>query len=62
MTIANVIFSKETAVSLSSQLYILYDYLIPPLAKRIKGDFANKAEANLMCEYISLLELNKDDF
>lgn len=62
MTIANVIFSKETAVSLSSQLYILYDYLIPPLAKRIKGDCANEAEANLMCEYISLLELNKDNF
>lgn len=62
MTIANVFLSDTQKVGMSSEINVLYDYLIPPLAKRIGGDFADEAEANLMCEYISLSELNKDEF
>lgn len=62
MTIANVFLSDTQKVGMSSEINVLYDYVIPPLAKRIEGDFADEAEANLMCEYISLTDLSQDDF
>ena len=62
MTIANVFISDSKLVGMSSEIYTLYDYLIPSLAKQVGGDFADEAQANLMCEYISLSELDKDDF
>lgn len=62
MTIANVFFSNDRKVSLWSEVYTLFEYLIPPLAKRKGVDFADEAEANLACEYISLTNLDKDEF
>lgn len=62
MTIANVFFSKDYTVSLWSEIDTLFEYLILPLAKKKGKDFADEAEANLMCEYISLTNLDKDEF
>lgn len=62
MTIANVFFSQDKKVSLSSEIEILFEYLIPPLAEYKKGDFADEAEVNLACEYISLTNLDKNEF
>ena len=71
MTIANVYISYDrskpenerfVSVDMWGEVSTLFDEVIPTLAKRIGGDFFDKAEADLMCEHISFTELSADEF
>lgn len=53
---------QETLDMVSTDLELLYHEVVPTLAKRIEGDFADIAEVNLWQECLHLSSLNKDDF
>lgn len=46
----------------STDLELLYDEVVPSLANRIGGDFADSAEVDLWQETLHLSSLNDEDF
>ncbi|MDO4699582.1 MAG: hypothetical protein Q4A69_02695 [Moraxella sp.] len=53
---------KNTLPMISTDLELLYHDIVPTLAKRVGGDFADVAEVNLWQEALHLSHLSADDF